>query len=93
MPSRRRCRPNRRLALVVACVSTGAASALAGLFVLSLVASWPLAQDAANRAMALRFLGGALVLVGIVAAALITRALTLPRPAAGEVRRPPRGTG
>ena len=92
MPRRRR-RPNRRLALVVACVSTGAASALAGLFVLSLVASWPLAQTTANGAMALRFLGGALVLVCIIAAALITRALTLRQPTAGEVRWPPRRTG
>ena len=78
MPRRRR-QPSPRLALVVACVSTAAASALAGLFVLALVASWPLAQATVNAAMALRFLGGALVLVCIVAAALITRALRLRR--------------
>ena len=77
MPRRRQ--PNPRLALVVACVVTGAASALAGLFVLALVASWPLAQTTANRAMALRFLGGALVLVCIIAAALIVRAVSLRR--------------
>ena len=72
MPHRR---PPVRLALVIACVSLAIASALAGLFVLALVASWPLARAAADAGMALRFLGGTLVLVGIVAAALIVRAV------------------
>src|SRR3712207_1615452 len=71
--------PHPRFVLVVACVSLAVASALAGLFVLALVASWPLARTTADAAMVLRFLGGALVLVGIVAAALIARAARLHR--------------
>ncbi len=71
MPHRQ---PPVRLALVVACVLLAVASALAGLFVLALVASWPLARATTDAGMVLRFLEGALVLVGIVAAALAVRA-------------------
>jgi len=72
MPHRQ---PPLRLALLVACVLLSVASALAGLLVLALVASWPLARATADTGMGLRFLGGALVLGGIVAAALIARAM------------------
>ena len=76
MPRHRR--PDPRLALAVACVSLAIASALAGLFVLALVASWPLALATADAAMTFRFLGGTLVLVGIVAAALVARRMAAP---------------
>jgi hypothetical protein len=76
---RRRHRPNPHVALTLACAATAAASALAGLFALVLVVSWPFAPTAADGGTALSFLAATLVLMCIIASALATRAVSLCR--------------